>query len=408
MLEKIDLKKSYKICDSADYIYISHIHPDHASKKTLKKISKEKKFLIHKYASPFLKRNLNILGFKNIIEVENNINLNLSKETSVKIFAADDCNPEICKKFLGCNYETSEIGKRSQQIDSALVIKNNNNTLVNLNDCVYDMTKSVLKKIIKIYKKVNICLVGYNAASEYPQTFKNLNYKQKINECKKIKKQFLEYTKKFVNDLNVDYFIPFAGEFYLSGRFHKLNKYTPTTSRNECYNYFNKSELKNKFIMLNYDKTFDLDKPQSNYKSLTKNYLTERKRKLSKIKYVYDDTKKPTHIEIEDLLIKSFDRVSFRQKLFNLRSNTQLSIKYFNKFFNIDFSKEDAKFSIENKKPKKNYLSISCDERLLKRILLGPKYAHWNNASLGSHISFDREPNKFDRNVHGLLNYLHS
>ena len=57
------------------------------------------------------------------------------------------------------------------------------------------MTKSVLKKIIKIYKKVNICLVGYNAASEYPQTFKNLNYKQKINECKKIKKQFLEYTK---------------------------------------------------------------------------------------------------------------------------------------------------------------------------------------------------------------------
>ena len=69
---------------------------------------------------------------------------------------------------------------------------------------------------------------------------------------------------------------------------------------------------------------------------------------------------------------------------------------------------KNASFSIENKKPNNKYLSISCDERLLKEILSGPKYAHWNNASIGSHLVFDRKPNKFDKYAHGLLNYFHS
>ena len=34
------------------------------------------------------------------------------------------------------------------------------------------------------------------------------------------------------------------------------------------------------------------------------------------------------------------------------------------------------------------YVKYKTDIRLLKRLLLGPRYAHWNNAEIGSHIFF--------------------
>ena len=42
-----------KIYKNLDYIYISHIHPDHFSKKLLKNLINQQKFLIHKFAKPF-------------------------------------------------------------------------------------------------------------------------------------------------------------------------------------------------------------------------------------------------------------------------------------------------------------------------------------------------------------------
>ena len=34
-------------------------------------------------------------------------------------------------------------------------------------------------------------------------------------------------------------------------------------------------------------------------------------------------------------------------------------------------------------------MKLKLDPRLLKRILMGPKYAHWNNAEIGSHLKFE-------------------
>ena len=42
--------------NDVDYIYISHIHPDHFSTKTLTKMNKEIPVLFHKHFSKFLKK----------------------------------------------------------------------------------------------------------------------------------------------------------------------------------------------------------------------------------------------------------------------------------------------------------------------------------------------------------------
>ena len=55
----------------------------------------------------------------------------------------------------------------------------------------------------------------------------------------------------------------------------------------------------------------------------------------------------------------------------------------------------------------KKYVQYETDIRLLKRLLLGPKFAHWNNAEIGSHLKFYRKPNVFERDVYSSIVYFH-
>ena len=48
------------------------------------------------------------------------------------------------------------------------------------------------------------------------------------------------------------------------------------------------------------------------------------------------------------------------------------------------------------------------DIRLLKRLLMGPRYAHWNNAEIGSHLKFFRKPNIFERDIYNSFLFFHS
>ena len=59
--------------NNVDYIYISHIHPDHCSIKTLNKMNKNIPVLIHNYYSKFLK-NTNKSSIKFLtINIQNTI-----------------------------------------------------------------------------------------------------------------------------------------------------------------------------------------------------------------------------------------------------------------------------------------------------------------------------------------------
>ena len=48
------------------------------------------------------------------------------------------------------------------------------------------------------------------------------------------------------------------------------------------------------------------------------------------------------------------------------------------------------------------------NQKLLKRILMGPKYGHWNLAEGGRHIRFYREPDIYERGIHYCMNYFHA
>ena len=53
-----------EIFTEVDFIYISHIHPDHCSSSTLSKLNKKIPVLIHNFPEKYLKQKIEGLGFK--------------------------------------------------------------------------------------------------------------------------------------------------------------------------------------------------------------------------------------------------------------------------------------------------------------------------------------------------------
>lgn len=410
LVEEVDKEKSYKKMDECEFIYISHIHPDHFSKKTLKNLSKEKKIIIHKYATPFLKKNLEILGFEKIIEIAHGEIINLKKETNFIIYAADNCDPNICKKFVGCNYSDDDVDKKSHQIDTCAVIADKTETCLNLNDCYYDLMKSTIGRIKEDLKKIDILLVNYNSAHSFPQNIINISEDEKIRISNELKKLSLERSKCFIKDFNPKYFVPFAGEYIISGKNFSLNKYKGVNSQRECYEYFISSEYKNKLVMLNYGNKFNSD--NGNYKfSIDKektNYEVQ-KNIMKNIKYEYEFDSEPKEDEIVELANKAFIRYSAKIKDQKLDLNHSLFIKFFGKYIMLNL--KEIKFSIASKveQVSKYYQILELDERLLIRLLKGPKYAHWNNADIGSHIFYTKSDiREFDNKVWTSLAYFHA
>ena len=136
-----DLNNNLGELNSYDAIYISHIHPDHCSVSTLKALNKNIPIFIHKYHFKFLKFKLEMLGFK-VIELENNKRTKLANNVYLNIIAADNCDPKLCYKFTGCNSLNQSNVNGSQQIDTLSIFDNNKNSILNINDCPYDLAKN--------------------------------------------------------------------------------------------------------------------------------------------------------------------------------------------------------------------------------------------------------------------------
>ena len=175
-LSKFDFDSNKDELNSYDAIYVSHIHPDHCSSETLKLIDKRIPIFIHSFHRKFLKGKLEGLGFK-VNELKNGELFQFNKDLNLRVYAADNCDPELCYKFSGCADLTAKEG--SQQIDTLSVFEYKDKVVVNVNDCPFDLAKSTFNEIKKNYKKIDVLLTGYCGAGPYPQCFENLNLEEK-------------------------------------------------------------------------------------------------------------------------------------------------------------------------------------------------------------------------------------
>ena len=408
-----DIEENLKELNSYDAIYISHIHPDHCSENTLKKLSKNIPVFIHKFHSPYLKFKIEKLGFKTI-ELDNARKHKIKNDTFITIYAADNCDPELCYKFTGC--ADLNVKNISQQIDTLAVIENKNDVIININDCPFALAKHPLKIIKKKYKDIRVLLTGYSGAGPYPQCYDNLNDNQKIIEADKKKLNFLNQALNFIDLLKPKYYLPCAGTYYLTGKLSSKQNLRGVPSAEESLIFIDeqlKKDINNKTksIKIGPDQEFDLDNLENNSKynpidqKLQNKYVEEV---LQKKTFNYEGNTIPTKEDIYELSKNAYKNFINKKIQQNSKIETDIIINFGEASLLLAFDKSEIELKDSTFISNREYIKLKIDARLLKLILLGPKNAHWNNAEIGSHINYYRSPNIYRRNLHTSLCYFHN
>lgn len=406
--------------NNIDYIWISHIHPDHSCMKTLEKLNKNIPILIHNFKSKFLKNYLERLTFK-VIEIEHGIPYYLNDKVFIDIYSADNYDPNLCQKFFGCGLY--EVSFANTQIDSLSVISDGNHTLVNTNDCPYELAENVIDIIKKKYKNIDILELGYAGAGPYPQCF--YFEEEKLQQEAVVDKynSFLQRNFNYIKKLSPKYFFPFAGTYVLQGKLHKLNSLRGVPSIDEALlalqQLSNDNNINTVGFLLNSYSTFDVSNGHSSepYTKINETKIEQDINALAHIKYSYEEDEIPSKSEIDNLFALSSKRFFDKCLFHKLNTSELLVISYYSGEFTWSNNYPHIVFDCANYKYydaklsdillSKQYSIIYVDIRLLKKILMGPKYAHWNNAEIGSHL-FYRRNTEYNRALYFCLNYLHT
>jgi len=396
------------VLNTVDYIYLSHIHPDHFSRKTFSFLDKKIPVLIHRYEAQFLKKNLEFMGFT-VIELDNGSKFSFNDNFFVEIYAADNCNPELCGKFFGCGVFESTFG--STQIDSLALFCDSDYKVLNVNDCPYSLSKGTLDFILKKYGKIDFLLVGYAGAGPFPQCF-NLNATEL--ELAAINKQtsFIRQSVDFVDLVKPSYYMPFAGTYVLGGKLATANNYRGVPDIFDAKEAIDKMITSgSKGVLLNAYEHFDLCSAKFS-KEFSRTIQLDRedyiKKYLTYKTFDYERDPIPTISEFIELIPDSFTRFKMKVNEIGYSSNTFVIVDMVESFFLvINLNKMEYRIERNIDFSNLNFLRLNLDPRLLLRILKGPRFAHWNNASIGSHIKFDRSSSNYDRGLHYCLNFLH-
>lgn len=296
------------------------------------------------------------------------------------------------------------------------VIDNNKKVIVNTNDCPFELAKTLVQDIVKNYKKIDLLLVGYAGAGPYPQCFDMLNESEKNIAAEKKKMKFFKQAEDYINLLNPKYFLPFAGRYVLSGKLSSLNNLRGVPEIEEAFDYFNTEsnidKKKSKCFLLNSEESFDLSSERfsSSYSPID---IIEKSKYVNQYlafqKYDYE-SENVKYEDIEKLIPLAYQRLERKRKEINFKSKCHVLLLIpNNKCVIISFNNENFNIFSKDEMPEFDYyVKLNVDPRLLKWILKGPKYAHWNNAEVGSHIIFDRKPNVFERGIYHCMSYFHS
>lgn len=399
-------------CDfnGIDYVYISHVHPDHFDPKTMKLLNPDIPVLIHKYHQKFLKANIERLGFK-VIELDNAIPFELSKNTKLSIYAADNCDPRICGHMFGCI--TSEI-KGSMQLDSLCVVDDGKSILVNTNDCPYGISKNTLKVVKDTYPKIDFALVGYTSASLYPHCMIDFDKSDMNAGIERAKNSGLSTAIQTLNVLRPSNYMPFAGTYIIGGREHRKNSNLPIPEIQDAVlqiqDELTKSNIKLNPILLNFNEFFDISsgKQSSKYTPIDKEARARYIEDVAQhFKYDFDEDQPTNDIELMEMFGIAIERLKNKQKELGFYKDINLLFDLPSGSFALINLKQGKLTKISDHKLLNNWHRFKLDARLLMRALKGPRFANWNNIEIGALLDFSRKPDVYRMDVHTLINALH-
>ena len=381
----------FDFIDEPDYIYVSHIHPDH-------------------YDPEFIDKIFQKFGPKPIIipDFQKNYLFLKGKADGLDLIPTRELHVGKTSIFI----EENETGSISD-IDSALVVHDAKfkKTILNLNDCIFnDPHVKKLKNIIRnLTTELDLTAVGYTGASPYPQTYFDLEKETDTLICKanEKKQRGFERYQNYINYFNAKFNLPFAGEYLLGGENAKLNKYRGVSDAYEI------TAFDPKAVVLNTGGSIDLMSGKTLDLRTCKYSESEINNRIDEISPAKMDYEKHFLIEPEKINFMRLMKVAS----INAQNKSEINHPY-HFIFSITADDEilhrfqfDCKqgllstIKIDEKITFDEYSEIITDYRLMFGLLTG--FYHWNNADIGSAYMTRRYPaDNFQRNVQGFLNFF--
>jgi UDP-MurNAc hydroxylase len=260
------------IFSNLDFLYISHAHNDHCDEWTLQKIEKTTIVLIPNFKDKMLRNKLKNIGFTNIKEIDEGEVLNF-KGIKVELIIEDGFNDR----------------------DSAIILDDGKNKILNLNDC-----HPSFEKIKKYSKNVNLLLMQCSSAIWWPCVY-DYPIEKLIDNCKQKRKNVLNRALEYCRCISPKYVVPNAGPpVFLHDKFKFWDEtrdldFNPFPLHDDIDIFFQNNDVPSMFVipgsLIKFDKNkiinnTNIQEKERIYGDIRKYLkdLTERKRKNGHLK----------------------------------------------------------------------------------------------------------------------------
>lgn len=398
-----------------DFIYLSHIHPDHLSRKTLALLARHIPVLVHAYATGFLRHNVESLGFR-VVELPHNRRTHLKNGVSINILAADNCDPAVCGRFFGCASAQKALG--STQIDSLSVIDDGRHVLLNVNDCPFELAQAALALLKEQYAKIDLLLTGYSGAGPYPQCFPQLPAAERDRAAEAKKARFLGQGERFVTATGPRFYLPFAGTYLLSGKLAKLNPFRGVPELEEARAFFERPDSSidrdcSQCVALSSGGQLDLATGEQTLPHAPAD-AAARARYVAEVlapRLLDYETCEPPQVDrLKELAPLAYERMERKRRQLGFQTETRVYVELGEGLLaRLSLAGEGFEFVAPDAPRREDrFVLFRTDPRLLYWLLQGPRYAHWDNAEIGSHVEFERRPDVFERGLYRIMCSFHA
>jgi CMP-N-acetylneuraminate monooxygenase len=183
-LDEPSTTDSTELLKSADFIYISHNHPDHLHPETLGLVPKDKKIIVANFNSNSSEKYLKALGFSNIISLDYNEIFEITQDFQISILKSGDFRD-----------------------DSGIYFNLNGQEILLTVDCNY-LNSNVLPN------NLDLLMTSFaGGASGFPLCFEDYDLNEKTNIVKRNKISIRASVTSYLQATQPKFYMPYAGMF---------------------------------------------------------------------------------------------------------------------------------------------------------------------------------------------------
>jgi UDP-MurNAc hydroxylase len=365
-----------------DLIYVSHIHPDH-------------------YDPAFLSRYLAAYPKAELVIGETRPNY------LAKRMGADGFAPRIATSLAVGDTELfilANNGYEADNVDTALVVRCGGRSIVNLNDNPFDPKQVEDIQRLLPGGRPTFALLPYTGAGPYPQTHR-MDEALKRQKAQAKKQQFLSLFRRYVETLQPERMMPFAGKYWLGGPLAGLNEFRGIPDATEAAALFPGRAV----VLADGGRAvFDLDTMRASAErtvAYDEGVIGDYLNGLDFPGYAYERDAMPVDEASLLSLLASAYRNAFSKRALTEPYWLCLKCHGAERYFILDL----ASFAPIVRAPGCDHLrpryEIHVDSRYLSGLLT--RRYHWNNALIGSQLSCAQVPDVHQPQIQSFLNFLH-